>query len=215
MRKEVDIKTYTALPDCRRDEILRFAGVRGKANGELQTLLEECLKECDGVFTARVCYLELTVEEFFCYFPPCEKAKTATAGCETVLVFAATVGIEIDRLMYRYANVSPTKSLLMQAIGAERIETLCDAFCEELKEEKGLYPQTRFSPGYGDFSLKEQKQIFALLQPEKRIGVGLTESLTMTPTKSVTAVVGLKNVPYEKGTACEKCKKTNCDYRKG
>ena len=53
-------------------------------------------------------------------------------GCDKVILFAATVGLAPDRLIARYGRLSPTKALCMQAIGAERIESLCDAFCDEL-----------------------------------------------------------------------------------
>jgi cobalamin-dependent methionine synthase I len=79
----------------------------------------------------------------------------------------------------------------MQAIGAERIEALCDVVCAELKEIYGSVGD-RFSPGYGDFSLTAQRDIFTMLGCEKRIGLTLNDSLLMSPTKSVTAIIGLK-----------------------
>ena len=36
-------------------------------------------------------------------------------GCNKVLLFAATIGIEIDRLITKYSHISPTKSLIFQA----------------------------------------------------------------------------------------------------
>ena len=80
----------------------------------------------------------------------------------------------------------------MQALGAERIEALCDAFCDSLISEKGVLLRPRFSPGYGDLPLEVQKDIFSLLECHKRIGVSLNESLLMSPSKSVTAFVGLE-----------------------
>ena len=65
----------------------------------------------------------------------------------------------------------------------------CDIFNNELKETHVTRP--RFSPGYGDFPLEFQKDIFNLLSPNKRIGLTLNNSLLMSPTKSVTAVVGI------------------------
>ena len=113
------------------------------------------------------------------------------AGCSSGLVFAATVGLGIDRLIARYARISPTKALLFQAIGAERIESLCEVFCRELSEDQGEYLlHPRFSPGYGDLPLAFQKDIFARLDCPKNIGLHLNQSLLLSPTKSVTALVG-------------------------
>jgi len=50
----------------------------------------------------------------------------------------------------------------------------------------------RFSPGYGDLSLENQKLFFKALELEK-MGMKLTESLMMFPEKSVTAIAGVEN----------------------
>ena len=215
MRKTVLIKTYTALPDYNRKEILRYAGAR-EESVELGALLDECLVECDGVFTPRVCYLSLTKTEFFAMFPQSETAKIWTENCEKIVLFSATVGLGIDRLINRYSAVATAKALLLQAIGAERIERLCDAFCEEYNNEKQR-AKKRFSPGYGDFPLSAQKEIFSLLNPSKNIGVTLTDSLLMSPTKSVTAAFGIKDAldnRDEERENCGRCNQKDCAFRK-
>ncbi len=216
MRKAVLVKTYTDLSDYERREILRYAGARGETDERLQELLDECLTECNGIFTPRICYVTLTQTEFFDIFPPSETAKTWTDGCENITVFAATVGLGIDRLINRYANVSTAKALLFQAIGAERIERLCDVFCAEYGGETAR-AQRRFSPGYGDFPLTAQREFFVLLNPQKYIGVTLTDSLLMSPTKSVTAAFGVKNTVCGQGgnlQNCQLCGKENCVFKK-
>ena len=82
---------------------------------------------------------------------------------------------------------------MMQAIGAERIEALCDAFCDDMEKEMGVSLRPRFSPGYGDLPLSVQKDIISLLEAPKRIGLSLNDSLLMSPTKSVTAFAGISN----------------------
>ena len=105
------------------------------------------------------------------------------------IIFAATVGLAPDRAIARYGVSSPTKALVFDAIGAERIESLCDCFCKEIGNEKKLRP--RFSAGYGDLSIGVQRDIFRLLDCSKNIGLTLGESLIMTPSKSVTAIIGV------------------------
>ena len=53
-----------------------------------------------------------------------------------------------------------------------------------------MFFKPRFSPGYGDLSLEVQKEIFSLLDCPRKIGVSLGDSLLMTPSKSVTAIIG-------------------------
>ena len=51
---------------------------------------------------------------------------------------------------------------------------------------------SRYSPGYGDLPLELQREIIRVLDCGRTIGITLTESLLMQPSKSVTAVIGMK-----------------------
>ena len=64
-------------------------------------------------------------------------------------------------------------------------------FCRDAEREYGKVTR-RFSPGYGDLSLDLQKTVFELLNPEKHIGITLTDGMLMTPMKSVSAFIGIK-----------------------
>ena len=193
------LRQYDAPPMDRR-EILRYAGVR-KDTPELEEPLTLCIEEAQGLLSYRVCFAEFPIthhaDSVDLGFMKTRSRSLAQHldGCESILLFAATVGTGLDRLMARSAPISPTKALLFQAMGAERIEALCDVFCSEIEEEKsreGLACTSRFSPGYGDFALDAQREIFAVLDCPRKIGLHLGESLLMTPTKSVTAIVGLR-----------------------
>ena len=80
--------------------------------------------------------------------------------------------------------------MLFQAIGAERIEALADAFNNDIKEKYVTVP--RFSAGYGDFSVYKQTDMFNVLDCGRKIGLTLNDSMMMSPTKSVTAIIGIK-----------------------
>ena len=141
-----------------------------------------------------------------------ENLEKNLKGCKEVVVFGATIGTGMDFLIGKYGKISPVKGLMFQAIGSERIESLCDELCKYLSEENGgLRP--RFSPGYGDFTLDNQKNIFKLLDCSRKIGLTLNDSLLMSPTKSVTAVAGISKDCDEK-SGCEICLKTDCAYRR-
>ena len=194
MNQAILTKTYPEPPLDER-AILRYAGCK-EADDAVRALMETCLGEAHGALSYRVCWVELPVQidknRCDLQYMTIESKDLASSllGCSRVVLFAATVGIELDRLILKYSRIAPAKALLMQAIGAERIEALCDAFCAELKNGCALRP--RFSPGYGDLPLEVQREIFALLGCEKRIGLSLNESLLMSPTKSVTAFVGMR-----------------------
>ena len=194
MRNGVCVIDNLTLPSYDEREILRYAGVKDDADEGIASLLAECLAECDSAFTPRVCYCALPVAEFFDRFDQERRSQllqNRLSGCDKVLLFAATVGLGADRLIRKYAATAPSKALVFQAIGAERIESLCDVFCQETATQYGE-TTARFSAGYGDFPLTAQKTFFTVLDCSKHIGVSLTDSLLMLPTKSVTAAVGIR-----------------------
>ena len=88
-------------------------------------------------------------------------------------------------------RLSPARAVMLQALGTERVESLCDIFCEDFGIDNSVVLKPRFSPGYGDLSLDTQKDIFSVLNCPKNIGVYLNDSLLMSPSKSVTAFAGI------------------------
>ena len=188
------------LPPISEREVLRYMGAR-EATDEVRALLRAVIDEAGSCFSGRVCAMECavsisqsTVDLGFCRVESRDLTK-ALAGCESVLILAATVGMEIDRMIARYQRISPARALALQALGAERVEALCDVFCRARAEEytpRGISLRPRFSAGYGDLPLSLQRELFRALDCPKRIGLTLNDSLLMSPTKSVTAIVGLK-----------------------
>ena len=211
-------KAYIKPPFCVK-EILRYAGCREERE-EISILLKECINEVKYKLSYKVCYRELPIKtdgnicDFEVFSVQSEKLARNLKDCEKVILFAATVGVEIDRLIGKYGRLSPVKALLFQAIGAERIEALCDAFCADIKEEYNVGLKPRFSPGYGDLSLSAQKDIFLVLDCERRIGLTLNSSLLMSPSKSVTAFVGLGGEEKRTPNKCSLCEKTDCTFAK-
>lgn len=186
-------------PSINKKEIMRYMSSQGGGD-EILGLIDECLTEVREKLQYKVCYTVLPVKsDGSVVTMPCGEIESKNLaknlqGCGRVIVFAATVGVGIDRLITKYSRLSPAKALCFQAIGAERAEALCDAFCEKMRseiKESGEILRPRFSPGYGDLPLETQKMIFSLLDCPKRIGVTLGDSLLMSPSKSVTAFVGI------------------------
>lgn len=211
-------KHYPA-PELNERECLRYAGTTPQnISAEEKELFEACLAEMGNRLTYKVCWGRFPVKREgdhldFGFLKAESKALMKNLeGCEEVIVFAATIGLEIDRLIRRYTNLSPAKALFFQAIGAEQIESLCDTFCEELKG-KGLQLRPRFSPGYGDLPLEMQKDIFRVLDCPRKIGLSLNESLLMSPSKSVTAIIGIGGGETEAENKCSACENSDCAYR--
>ena len=186
------VKTY-ASPVLPEREILRYAGCRGN---ELPPEAKECIASLPDDAAGRVVFaiydITETHEGLDLGFSKTDSAALIKnlCGCGRIVLFCATAGIEFDRLLKKYERFSPARALWYQAIGAAFAEAVCDAFCADLEREFGAV-RPRFSPGYGDLPLTLQKEVFAALGPERRIGVTLNDNLFMTPSKSVTAIVGI------------------------
>ena len=188
-------------------ELLRYAGHRAEAEDELRELLSSVIEEALPALTYQVCYRRMPLAEL----PALQASKGLTRslrGSREVVLFGATVGLELDRLIARYQRISPARALLFHALGAERIECLCDAFCGEFPGAT-----TRFSPGYGDFPLSAQRDLFALLDCSRKIGLTLNESLIMSPSKSVTAIFGVDPCEAAAPAGCAACTKQDCSFK--
>jgi hypothetical protein len=148
-------------------------------------------------------------------------------GCEEICLMACTLGPGPDRLIRRASVTQMSRAVILQAASAAMIEDYCDAVNAGIREaaaERGLLTRPRFSPGYGDLPLELQEGISRILQMPKTIGVGLTDTLLMTPSKSVTAIIGLLR-PEQAADAdadptctmagCRLCgARETCEYRK-
>lgn len=114
-------------------------------------------------------------------------------GCDQAYMFAATVGVGIDRLIKRGEIGGMIDALIYQAAGAEMIEAYADELNGALRRteaKQGCRLRPRFSPGYGDVPLALQKDFSRILELPKTCGITLTDTLLMVPSKSVTAFIG-------------------------
>ena len=133
------------------------------------------------------------------------------AGCKEVLLLAATLGSKLDVAIRRLALGSVAEGAAAQAVAA----TIIEGYCDEVQErvETDLHQRPRFSPGYGDWNLAEQRKLFAILECEKKLGLTLTDGMMMAPSKSVTAVIGLSDGVECVWHKCMQCGNTSCPYR--
>lgn len=119
-------------------------------------------------------------------------------GCSRVVLFAATIGPQVDAMIQRYTKIDSAKAAVLQATGAMFAESFVDMLNNSIRKEFSSYKiRPRFSPGYGDLSLEVQSLFFSLLSCTQKIGLTLTDSFVMAPEKSVTGFIGLEPNPNE------------------
>ena len=182
----------------RREEALRYAMQPRTADGSGIPQMDACIRMAEGKITCRAVWrmdaLAWEADRLNLGFAETESSalRRRLDSCDRAILFAATAGMEMERLILRAKAISPLHGLCMHAVGAAIIEEACDRLCARLAEEHpddALRP--RFSPGYGDLPLAMQREVFAALDCGRKLGLTLTDTLLMQPGKSVTAIIGL------------------------
>lgn len=204
-------------------ETVRYMGIKGSPSPEDNELALSACQRLASSARPSVCYtickvtlLPDGVDLGFGKIPSISLKKLLSTSTEAVL-FAATIGIEADRLIASAKTFSVARALAFDAAGTAFIESVCDEFCEYLRKSLlcGKNFTMRFSPGYGDVPLTLQKDIFNVLNCPKNIALTLTESFLMMPSKSVTAICGITSIDAAMPCIhkCASCTLKTCIYR--
>ena len=112
------------------------------------------------------------------------------APCEEAFVFAVTLGLEVDRLLMRLSASDPAGHFITDAYASALADAACDLAEAEIQGD--LPCIRRYSPGYGDLSLALQQPLLDFLEG-RLLGITLTKNQLMVPTKSITAIMGIKH----------------------
>ena len=210
--------------DTRTKEAVRYLGYGSHAiDDRTLDLIGSSFKELDQIAGRKIIYriFDVSYRDENCLEIGTLKIKSKNLGknlkgCENAVVLGATLGTGVDLLLRRYSLTDMARVVVLQACAAAMLEEYLDSFQEEFcREQKGVFLRPRFSPGYGDFSIEHQDQILRILDAPKKIGLSMTDGNMLTPTKSVTAVIGLSKIPVKCHTkGCGTCEKTDCIYRR-
>lgn len=208
-----------------RKETLRYLGYRGQEiDSQTAQMIDDIATELEKSSLPKSIYREYDCKvtgsevEFGGLTIRSRNLATNLKGCERVVLLAATIGRQADFMIKKYSVSNMAKAAVVQAAGAACIESYVDEVEADIREDakaRGLYLRPRFSPGYGDFALEHQRDIFQMLECSKRIGLTLTEGNLMMPSKSVTAVIGLTTKKREscQMEKCSCCGKADCEFR--
>ena len=212
--------------DQRTKEAIRYLGFgRHAVDDQTMSLIFRSFQELEDIVNARFIYriFELNFKDDDFLEIGTLKVKSRhlrknLEGCEKAVLFGATLGTGVDLLMKKRSLTDMAGVVVLQACAAAMLEEFCDQVCQELscrmkKEDQYLRP--RFSPGYGDFSMEHQGEILRMLEAPKQIGLTMTDSSMLVPTKSVTAVIGIgKEERTDRKEGCQICNKKDCLYKR-
>ncbi len=144
------------------------------------------------------------------------------SDCEKVVCLALTVGEKIEKeVTSEFRNGRYLNAMLIDAAATAAVEQAADetekAIFREISKD-GFKMKSRYSPGYGEWSLEHQKGLFEISGAEK-IGMKLSISMMLIPRKSITAIIGLKKVESDEKNlqvgekSCATCSKKDCPSR--
>lgn len=184
--------------DININECLRYLGCKEKDEQTINLIsrcIDEIKEKATPKFTYKILPIEVTetsvkITDTDICFKSSNLAKLLS-GCEKCVILAATMGVWADKMLTYYQKTNMSYAVVFDATLSEATESVCNMAEQELKD-RGYTLTPRYSPGYGDLSIMHQKDFLKLSDAYKTIGLTCTDSMLLTPTKSVTAIMGIK-----------------------
>jgi hypothetical protein len=139
--------------------------------------------------------------------------------CQRIAVFVLTIGDYLEELVAYLSNQGMMlPATVLDAVGSGAVEKLAGEIESGIRRQAtadGLVVSRRFSPGYCDWNISQQKKLFKLLDGNTA-GVTLTGNMLMTPRKSISGIVGigLPGRDIEKYNPCLTCREKDCPGRR-
>jgi len=124
-----------------------------------------------------------------------KKLSAFLRDCREAIIMSATAGSPIMEAIKEKTRQDDLGAAVVYDATANEmadagLDWIMDYLNQQIRREgKTLLPR-RFSAGYADFNLENQKAIYEILQMGK-IGVTITSSFILLPEKSVTAISGI------------------------
>lgn len=214
------------LTDINRAEAFRYMGLRGEIPENIVTLADECESRLIAAATPKFYWIYADIADIS------EETVTLAghklvlrgrdisehlSGCFGTALLCATLGDGVDKLLRTVQMEDMAKALTADALASAAVEQVCDIAENEIGERfADKFTTWRFSPGYGDFPLECQGDFLTAVNAMRTVGVCVTDGGLLTPTKSVTAAIGISEEPIpKKRRGCGACTiREKCNFRK-
>jgi len=139
--------------------------------------------------------------------------------CPQVAILLVTIGKYLEETAFQLARDGLIlQATVLDAIGSDAVEKVADFAQDRIKEvakARGLVTSRRFSPGYCDWNIGQQRMLFYALTGNT-VGIRLTGECLMIPQKSISGIIGIgpsiDNV--ENYHPCKTCTKQDCPGRR-
>ena len=213
------------IDNLNENEILMYLGYKGQEiSPEVQSQIDKCtnivLSAAQPLATYKILPLEsdCKISGTNLYLLG-KDIKKHLENCSQVVLFAATLGAQAEKAIMQAQITDMANAVIMDACASAAIEAVCNSEENKLRskiEKSGKYLTDRFSPGYGDMPISQQRDFCAVIDSAKRIGLTVTKTNLLIPQKSVTAVMGISDFPVKiRKKGCESCNMfKTCKFRK-
>jgi Vitamin B12 dependent methionine synthase, activation domain len=223
-------KVINFRPEFPRDEVLRLMGGGPDSKGTRATngKVEKWIRQLRSSVSPRIVFSVRAVRSVDPngiqlsdgMYLRSVKLSRAMRSSEHLVCFVGTLGREIDEQVSRVTERGRiSETYVVDALGSACVENTVERFHDAMDEqarEMGLGTTVRFSPGYCDWSLREQIKLFRMVD-SKAIGVSLSPSALMSPRKSVSGVFGFaadESTARVRSNPCLLCEKRDCFSRR-
>jgi hypothetical protein len=213
------IETHVLSPiKCEVQSVTLSAQLHLRAGSQNERDLNVMILEANQIAKPKALYGVVSVEK-------CESECVSLSGvefssrvlavnlekAETVYPFIATCGQEIHE--WGRSNDDMLWQYWADTIQEEVLKFALTAITKEISSVYGVGHMSTMSPGsLENWPISQQKPLFGLLgNPEKEIGVMLTENMLMIPAKSVSGISFAAEANFE---SCMLCQRENCPNRR-
>lgn len=149
-------------------------------------------------------------------FTSAKLAKTMK-NAEKIVCFVGTIGTEVEDEINRLLGKQKlADAYILDAMASVAVENMIDRFQHLMENRFTAEDRTvtlRFSPGYCDWPVTQQKKLFNIFDP-KQLDVELLDSCLMKPRKSVSGVFGITPDRSESYNPCQDCPTRSCESRR-
>jgi hypothetical protein len=217
------------MPVISKERVFRLLGQKDKkVSGRLSRKIDKHIAGLEKTIRPKVLYTTKKIRKIEGGTLTLEggiKLKSAriskTLGkCDRITFFLATIGEQVDDVINTSMNKKKlSDAYIYDAIGSAAVEATVEDFQNRMDskvKEKNQRTTFRFSPGYCDWKINEQKKVFSVLENDL-INVDLNESYLMAPRKSVSGVFGIgssEHVDKDETNPCKLCGMHTCVARR-
>jgi hypothetical protein len=146
-------------------------------------------------------------------FSPGKIVVTQLKEATRLAVFVCTAGAGIsDFSKQKAAEGDEFMAYVLDVTGSVTVDKGAEKLQEKILgevQQAGLGITDPFSPGYCNWSVADQHQLFALL-PSRICGISLSDSALMHPIKSVSGITGIGTACKQTGYQCNWCTEQDC-----